>query len=265
MSHTTARTLQWIVIILIVSLIGGGVYHYFSARAAKINTTPTTFNTSGLVGYWTFDGAETVWTSTTAGTTLDKSGQNNTGTLTSMNQATSPAIGKHGQALNFDGSTSYVEIPDNPAYTLGTAFTYSAWIKTSDTVGEIFSNFEVASPFVGTLFGVGFGGTNGKLSVWISTSSGSTVQDTGSVVNDNTWRFVTASYDGTNVRFYRDGALSSTIAATNSVGNSSNVLRIGRDNNSPGERYYNGSLDDVRIYNRALSASEVTQLYNAGR
>src|SRR3989344_176746 len=114
MTTTSSRTLQWIIIILIVTLISGGVYHYFTVRAAKINTSPTTLNTSGLVGYWTFDGADTPWTSTTAATTLDTSGQNNTGTLTNMSQSTSVTPGKLGQALNFDGSNDYINM-GNPA------------------------------------------------------------------------------------------------------------------------------------------------------
>src|SRR3989338_2640061 len=110
MTVTSSRTLQWIIIILILTAIAGGVYHYLNVRAAKINAPQTTLNTSGLVGYWTFDGADTPWTSSTAATTLDKSGNNNTGTLTSMNRATSPTEGKIGQALNFDGSNDYVNI-----------------------------------------------------------------------------------------------------------------------------------------------------------
>src|SRR3990167_9321998 len=94
MTVTSSRTIQWIVILLILTAIGGGIYHYFNVRAAKINTSPTTLNTNGLVGYWTFYGADTPWTSSTAATTLDKSGNNNTGTLTNMSQSTSPVIGK---------------------------------------------------------------------------------------------------------------------------------------------------------------------------
>ncbi|MDP3957809.1 MAG: hypothetical protein Q8Q10_04925 [bacterium] len=82
MSPTSSRVFTWIIIILILTLIGGGIYHYFNVRAAKINAPQTTFNTSGLVGYWTFDGADTPWTSSSAATATDSSGSGNTGTLT---------------------------------------------------------------------------------------------------------------------------------------------------------------------------------------
>jgi len=127
MSHTTARTLQWIAIILIVTAIAGGIYHYFNVRAAKINTSPTALNTNGLVGYWTFDGADTPWTSSSAATTLDKSGQGNTGTLTNMSQSASVTPGKIGQTLNFDGTDDYVS-----ATNVGNVNTISYWIKTNN-------------------------------------------------------------------------------------------------------------------------------------
>jgi hypothetical protein len=60
---------------------------------------------SGLVGYWPLDGKNTNWST---GQTLDLSGQGNTGQLINMSTTTSPVAGKIGQALNFNGSNSYV-------------------------------------------------------------------------------------------------------------------------------------------------------------
>ena len=55
---------------------------------------------NGLVGHWTFDGADTPWSSATAANAIDRSGNANTGTLTSMNRSSAPTIGKLGQALS---------------------------------------------------------------------------------------------------------------------------------------------------------------------
>jgi hypothetical protein len=89
-----------------------------------------------LVGYWTFDGKDTPWTSSSAATTLDKSGNGNTGTLTNMLQSTTPVPGKIGQALSFNGSSNYVDVADisslNP-----TNVTVSSWVKTSTTTGYV--------------------------------------------------------------------------------------------------------------------------------
>jgi hypothetical protein len=74
----------------------------YKQGASKFATSPTTSLTSGLVGYWTLDGKDTPWTSATAATTKDRSGNSNTGTLTNMYQATSTVAGKLGQGLSFD-------------------------------------------------------------------------------------------------------------------------------------------------------------------
>jgi hypothetical protein len=62
---------------------------------------------NGLVGYWTFDGGSIDWHTNTV---RDMSGQGNTGTLVSMSTSSSPTPGKIGQALNFDGSASVVDM-----------------------------------------------------------------------------------------------------------------------------------------------------------
>jgi hypothetical protein len=85
---------------------------FFNVANAGTIGKPSNFLTlsTGLVGWWTMDGKDTPWTSATAGTTLDSSGNGNTGTLTSMNRATSPVAGKIGQGLNFDGVDDYIII-----------------------------------------------------------------------------------------------------------------------------------------------------------
>ena len=99
-----------------------------SVRAAVISAPPYVLNLSnGLVAYWTFDGKDTPWTSSTAATTLDKSGNGNTGTLTNMNQSTAPVPGKIGQALKFDGSSGYVSA--SPISSLTDNLTFSAWLN----------------------------------------------------------------------------------------------------------------------------------------
>ena len=60
----------------------------------------------GLIGHWTFDGKDTPWSSATKVTAIDRSGNGNNATSTTMTRAGSPTIGKLGQALNFNGSVS---------------------------------------------------------------------------------------------------------------------------------------------------------------
>ncbi len=83
---------------------------------------------------------------------------------------------------------------------------------------------------------------------------------TGSVTA-NTWNYVTATYDGSQLKVYINGALSGTpVSATGTMTDNGVNLRVGRrqDTASP----FSGMIDEVRVYNRSLSASEITSLYN---
>src|SRR3989344_5975619 len=249
MTTTSSRTLQWIIIILIVTLISGGVYHYFTVRAAKINTSPTTLNTSGLVGYWTFDGADTPWTSTTAATTLDTSGQNNTGTLTNMSQSTSPTSGKIGQAFYFDVSNDYVNVGTssilNPQY-----MSAAAWVKQSSSPPNAWGVF-LARWTGGNAyhFSAGDGTTENKLKIFINTTSGQQSVAITGTMSYNTWHHVAFTFDGANLKLYLDGVLNNSIAFTGTISSSADNTTFGAKDTSLGYPF-NGSLDDVRIYNR---------------
>src|SRR3990167_11497282 len=86
--------------------------------------------TTGLVGYWTFDGKDTNWGTNK---TNDLSGQGNTGTLTNMSTTTSPVVGKIGQGLKFDGVDDYV-LSSGPNF--GSVATVSLWFKPNVTLNS---------------------------------------------------------------------------------------------------------------------------------
>ncbi|TAN34008.1 LamG domain-containing protein [Patescibacteria group bacterium] len=238
------------------------VYNYaLSAAEVKklYNSAKKTYTTAaprtGLVGYWSMDSNDINGT-----TVYDKSGQQNHGT--SANTPTKVA-GKVGGAMSFNGTSDYVEATDKASLHLGVGnFTLSAWIKTADTAAAIVDkygagggggqyNFSIVS---GKLDGFTWNATMGVRPVGIAT------------VSDNKWHHVVfvVDSDGTSARFYIDGAQDGSITgATAKNSDSSGTLRIG--NNSNSSVLLNGFLDDARIYNRALSAAEVKQLYNAAK
>ncbi|MEQ1766601.1 MAG: LamG domain-containing protein, partial [Methylotenera sp.] len=174
-----------------------------------------------------------------------------------------------GNTASFNGTSQYIEVPDNPGFTFGTSFTASAWIKTTSFDADIFSNFEAAFPFTGTLFGIGFGCVGnisdpraGRLGFYIGNNASSTSESyndiSGPRIDDNKWHNVAVSYDGSQVRFFVDGVATSVISASNNgIGNSSNVLRIGRDNNEQGVRYFNGSIDELQLWSTALPLNTI--------
>ncbi len=102
---------------------------YAQGSANVAHSSPVTLS-SGLVGYWTFDGPSINWRT---GAVADSSGQGNTGQMIAMSTSSSPTPGKIGQGLRFNGSSSYVNVTDasnNFSFT-NTTFTVTAWIKTT--------------------------------------------------------------------------------------------------------------------------------------
>jgi len=236
-----------------------------AASASVILAQPNlTSLTSGLITYWPLDGNTTNWTSNT---TQDLSGQGNTGTLASMSTTTSPTIGKVGQALKFNGTNSYVSSTNS--FANPQLFTLSVWFKTSSAGGHKILSLEDAQTGQGSSSSdrALYIGTDGKLYFLIWNGSAQTIVSTGTVT-DNKWHFASVTYNAGNSTLYMDGAVVGSKSATAQT--YTGYWRLG-SYLSPGvwpnaaNGYFQGALDDVRIYNRALSAQEVALLYAAGQ
>ncbi len=253
-----SRALVFLCCLLSVSLLS------FSASPAfaltSLNTSNANVVKNGLVGWWTFDGKN--MTNTTA---TDVSGSGNTGALTSMTKTGSAAAGKIGQALKFNGVDQTVRIPNSASINPST-ITVSAWIKVT-TPGAFESIFSKDNSGGGTRvwqFRKESGGTVTLIVFRNSDSTNSQAQSSVSV-DDGKWHFVTGTWDGTNIKVFVDGVQSGGSTAF------SGILKQGQSNDAyigmietglPG--FFPGSIDDVRIYNRALTASEIQALYKAG-
>jgi hypothetical protein len=219
-------------------------------------------NNLGLVGYWTFDGVDM------APNVRDRSASGNHGNLSGQS-ATTTVIGRIGQSLLFDGTDDSISsAAANLDFEDTTPFTVSAWLKTSQTTGTILSTWELN---VGSGWAFKLDG-NGRPKMMLINTAGVT-QRTGVAktfsVHDGTWHHVVATYDGsqsvTGFKLYKDGVVDITISSGNSapgaLDNSS--LFIGRTGGATPE-FLNGQLDEVKVYNRTLTATEVAGLYNSG-
>ncbi len=238
------------------------ILQLYQGGGAKISTSSVGAAGSGnLVGWWTFDGK---YLSTTTAT--DSSGQGNNGTLTN---GPVPALGKVGQALNFDGSNDYVGIADAAALRMTTILALSAWIKpTASNDGNFHFIFGKASYSDSS-------DTNSSYKLYLkndgtiglySSASGTFVVSGASVLSTNTWYQVAAVADGVNAKIYINGVQDGTASFSSSFAKGTNAddVQIGT-NVSGSNQSFAGSIDDVRIYNKALSAAEVLQLYNMGK
>ncbi|MBU6320949.1 four helix bundle protein [Patescibacteria group bacterium] len=221
-------------------------------------TSPTTFLTNGLVGYWTFDGKNMV------NNVADSSGNGNNGSLVGFTSTTTAeTLGKIGQALNFNGTNQYVLVPDAPSIRLSNKFSISFWFKTANLAQTNTYIMSRNNSTGGTQSSIIFGFVPSTIEFYASGFSGSDPR-TGSQISisDTRWHQVTYTYDGTTWSGYRDGQQIFSTSRTFSLSTASlDGWYIGSANTFA--NFIKASLDDVRIYNRALSASEVQELYNA--
>ncbi len=220
---------------------------------------------SGLVGYWTMDGKDINWTTLAM---TDKSGNGNTGTLVSLGKTTAPVVGKLGQALKFNGNSGKLVISSNDIFNpkVGNA-TYSVWVKTPAGSSNYQAIIAKASQYIGFRI---LTGTSDN-SVYLSFESALDTYSNGLVTlnksfRDNRWHNLSIVLDRTDkIYVYLDGSVAGNLTLGNLANNSitdPGSLNIGY---TSANSYFSGSIDDVRIYNRALSASEIKQLYNMGK
>ncbi len=219
---------------------------------------------TGLVGWWKID-------ENTGTTTIDSSGNSNTGTLYSSTTICSypPTAncptwvsGKIVNALQFDGVNDYVDAGD--VLDIGTAnLTISAWIKHPSTSAYRYIVDKRIN--IGGYDGYGFWITDaGKLQSYFGGAAASTYVSSASsiTVADNAWHYVVAVFNRNgNLQNYIDGLPNGSINI--SAENGYNVQTTQTLNIGGGYTPYfsNGSIDEVRIYNRALSAQEVMASY----
>jgi hypothetical protein len=228
---------------------------------------------NGLVGHWTMDGKDINWSSNTM---VDKSGNGNTGTLTNMSTTTSPVMGKVGQGLQFDGVDDYINIGTlgSLGSQLNNGFTYSAWIYRKSDVGQGLFSSRISSNYVLRIRANtdhNFGSTAGRLAIMIRDDNVLVLRggSSSSVVPINTWTHIifTLLPSTNTIGIYVNGVSVPITYGTqqnpSAFINFTQAL-LGADQNLAPGQFYSGLIDDVRIYNRALTENEIKQLYNLG-
>jgi hypothetical protein len=224
-----------------------------STTSATVTFTVNNVAPSGLVAAYGFD--------ENTGTTVDdSSGDNNNGTLTNATWTT----GKYGSALNFTGATnSYVTINDAASLDETTGLTVEAWVNPStlnsadygwDAAVAKENRSSSANDVSYALYAANGTGTAPALHLNIKGKGDEGVQGM-SVLPLNTWTFLAGTYDGATMKLYVNGTLVASRTMAGSIVTSTNPLRIGGD--WSGEMF-TGVIDNVRIYNQALSASEIS-------
>ncbi|TAL02925.1 MAG: hypothetical protein EPO07_06800 [Verrucomicrobia bacterium] len=192
------------------------------------------------------------------GNTLDSSGNGYNGTPT----AVSYVAGKVGaQAAQFNGTSSYVLIPRS----IQDDFTVAMWVKSTDTAGTADAQWWNGKGLVDGEVGGGGAdwGTaivNGKFVLGVGSTGGDTTLASSVNINDNTWHHVAATRNNASgaMAVYVDGVLRGSGTGPTGSRTFPPSLRIG--SLQTGNNFLNGTLDDVRLYDRILTAGEIAAL-----
>lgn len=210
----------------------------------------------GLVGYWKFDEGSDI-------NAADSSGNGNNGTLTNSPTWTS---GKIKGGLSFDGVDDYVVMSDtltNPSTFGGVngSMTIVAWVNSTDV-----SRYSMATHHIGGFDYFSAGATgSGKLRtmVWDAVNNVNYWPISNGAISNGNWFHIVFIFEGgKGYKFYINGSLDRDYPNSNlslyDYGSAS-YIGYGTDANT----YFKGLIDDVRVYNRALSAAEISAIYNA--
>jgi hypothetical protein len=248
LSYTTAND-KWAIIALELN------------SATTLSKPP---NNLGLVGYWSFNEG----TSTTA---TDFSGNRNTGTLTT-NGGSLPTWtnGKLGKALSIASvDQSYVNVSSNNTLTISGSHTISAWVRPTAIPSS--GEFSTIAGKYGTLNNVNYALflDNAALSAgdgigFIFYNDGTCWAKFSSTPQIGRWYHLVGVFDtnATTMTLYVNGVQQAQ-SGTCSLPTGTGEFWIGRDRGTS-LGYWDGTIDEVRVYNRALSASEVAKLYQSG-
>jgi len=209
------------------------------------------FQTGGLLAWWKLDEAE-------GSNASDSSGNNYTGTLVGQPQW-QPMGGKIVGALQFDGKDDYVKITKSEGFDLTDQITLTAWIKV-DAFDKAWQSIVTKGDSAWRLQ------RDNKTNCLEFACTGVSNNAYGDVlgkidVNDGAWHHVAGVYDGKKICLYVDGKLDVSNEGSGHIKKTDWPVLIG-ENAERTERQWNGLIDDVRIYDCALTEADVAALYS---
>jgi hypothetical protein len=220
----------------------------FTFRAAA--TTP------GLVSYWAANGNGN-----------DSAG----GNTASLQSGAGFGPGVSGQAFTFNGSSAYVKVPASPSLNvgLGTGFTLSTWINPSQlTLQPVleWNGLSGAFPWGSHMWICVNNPADVDANLVDTAGNNHYIESAGGMLTAGAWQQIGLTYDqasGTAV-LYRNGVAIQTANLGNFTPQTSYDLYMGdRPAGSFSDNHFQGSMDEVSIYNRALSASEMLSVYQS--
>ncbi len=208
---------------------------------------------------------------TNSGAVKDYSTSGNNGTLGGGTSSAAPSWtsnGKVGGGYLFDGVDDYISLGIGNLsisnVSVSNRLSISLWLKTNSSTSYMGIISKDNAGTVNRSWKLGFNVATGvpRFDIFVSPSNYTSLVGS-SVINDNHWHMLTAVYNGSNMFLYTDGGSPTTTYWPNGINPSLASVQLGNDG-CCGSRYFNGSMDELLIFNLSLSPEQVKELYIAG-
>lgn len=232
-------------------------YGYFN-QSSSFCTSLSGSLQNGLVGFWPF-----------CGNANDGSGNGNNGTVNGAT-LTADRFGNSNSSYNLVSQNSnYLEISNSPLLNPISSITLSSWVKLNSYIdNQVFvskGNTNQSLPYASYTLKMGDNTSiNSKAQFQLSINGIRQVLMTNSTIPLSNWIYITGTYDGNVMKIFVNGVLDNSFTIGGSISSFNTNLNFGRW--APGipnnPQYLNGFIDDIGIWNRALTQQEITSLYN---
>ncbi len=235
---------------IVFSNLGGAREGARISNALSFQSQTHSLLGSDLVGWWNFnEGSGT--------TTRDISGYDNHGNIIGATYVEG-VPGTGGTALSFNGVDNYVWLPSvNPT----DAITVAAWVKSAHSTGYS-ASWQIVSKYEAYILGTGSAGSRSMSFIISIPGSGWQYGPSYNVPDPDNWHYFVGTYDSrTGLRaLHVDGVLRDTRTSEGTINPDTGPINLAQRECCPGQ-VFNGLIDDVRIYSRALTSQEVQTLY----
>lgn len=226
------------------------VFSFMLVPKAQAGVLIKPANNLGMVAYYSLDEG--------SGSVVgDYSGQNLNGTAVNSPTWNTTTDSKFGRSLAFSpGSSQYVSVPHNAALNFATQMTFAVWVKGS--LGNQMSIIDKGD--YGDAFRVLINGGTAGERVPAVQLKGSTVTGTTAIVSGS-WTHIAFTYNGAETKIYVNGSLTDTsTAVTGALSTTATTMYIGQGGQN--SLYFDGTIDDIRLFQRALTTAEIVNIYN---
>jgi hypothetical protein len=202
-----------------------------------------------LIGWWKLDDG--------SGTTaIDSSGRGNNGTL---RNGPVWVAGRIGSALDFDGTNDYVDCGNAAIFNITGQITLSLWVNTDTVTAGTHRSYLLKGDTSYALKQ----GSPGNIEFFVYIGGWQAVTFPVDTSFNGVWHHLAGTYDGSQIKLYVDGVLRDTKPYKGAIATNAAIVSIGSDSGT--RRYCDGRIDDVRIYNCALSMADIKNLANPER